>query len=118
MTKLTKIIVAVVAIAGAGGWFMYSQQASAERSSEARQAVKAGAKLLDVRTPEEFAAGHIEGAVNIPVQELERRIDEVGAKEQQLVVYCRSGNRSRTAKGILERAGYNKVIDLGAMSAW
>ena len=74
--------------------------------------------LLDVRTPAEFAAGHIEGALNIPVQELEERMNELVPRERQLVVYCRSGARSHRAKGLLEPAGYASVHDLGAMSSW
>lgn len=74
-------------------------------------------QLLDVRTREEFAAGHIDGATNIPVQELEERLDELGAKDAALVVYCRTGRRSAIAKRLLEAAGWTKVHDAGAMTA-
>jgi len=84
----------------------------------AKEAVKAGAKLVDVRTPQEFAAGHIEGAINIPVQELDARLAEFGPKDGVVVVYCRSGARSATAKSRLEAAGYKTVHNLGAMSNW
>lgn len=73
--------------------------------------------LLDVRTPEEFATGHIQGAVNIPVQSLESRLSEV-PDDQPIVVYCRSGNRSAQASQILVQAGYNGIYDLGGVNDW
>ena len=89
-----------------------------ELSATARGKVKAGAVLLDVRTPQEYAAGHIEGAKNIPVQELARRIAEVGAKETPIVVYCAAGMRAAAACELLKRAGFADVLNLGSMSAW
>lgn len=85
---------------------------------QARKLVTAGASLLDVRTPAEFADGHLPGAINIPVQDLERRIGELESKERPIVVYCRSGNRSAQATQLLKGAGYTAVHDLGAMSNW
>ncbi|KXK49367.1 MAG: rhodanese domain-containing protein [Chloroflexi bacterium OLB13] len=73
--------------------------------------------LLDVRTPAEFAEGHIPGAVNIPVDALQSRLSEVPS-DVPVVVYCRSGNRSATASQILDRAGYETVYDLGGIIAW
>lgn len=73
--------------------------------------------LVDVRTPEEFAAGHIPGAVNIAVETLESRLEEIPT-DQPVVVYCRSGNRSATAADILVSAGYNPVYDLGGIINW
>lgn len=73
--------------------------------------------LLDVRTPEEFAGGHIPGAVNIAVQELAQRLDELPG-DQPIVIYCRSGNRSAQAAQILAGAGYTKVYDLGGIIDW
>lgn len=80
---------------------------------------KQGAVLLDVRTPEEFAEGHVDGAINVPVQVLEAKLASLPAKkDQDVVVYCRSGVRSARASGILKTAGFMKVHDLGAMSNW
>jgi rhodanese-related sulfurtransferase len=73
--------------------------------------------LLDVRTPEEFATGHIPGAANISVQTLAQRLHEV-PQQMPVVVYCRSGNRSRTATQILQRASYSEVYDLGGIIDW
>lgn len=71
-----------------------------------------------MRTPAEFAAGHIDGALNIPVQELERRMKELEPRDEPIVVYCRSGNRSRSASHVLKSAGFTAVHDLGAISRW
>ena len=73
--------------------------------------------LLDVRTPEEFATGHIPGAINISVQELPSRLNEV-PQDQPVVVYCRSGNRSAQAAKILGNAEYSQVYDLGSIISW
>jgi len=76
--------------------------------------------ILDVRTPKEFSAGHIPGAVNIPHTELEDRIAELsGSKNNTIVVHCRSGGRATTADEILQRLGFSHVIELeGHMLGW
>ncbi len=73
--------------------------------------------LLDVRTPEEFASGHIPGAVNISLQTLESRLSELPT-DQPIVIYCRSGNRSATAANILLRRGFAPLYDLGGILTW
>jgi rhodanese-related sulfurtransferase len=73
--------------------------------------------LVDVRTAEEFATGHIPGAVNIPVQELQQRLEEI-PQDTAVVLYCRSGNRSGQAASILGDAGYPEIYDLGGIVAW
>jgi rhodanese-related sulfurtransferase len=84
----------------------------------AQQLVSAGALLLDVRSPQEFASGHIEGALNIPVQSLAKRMSEL-PQGKQLVVYCRSGRRSATATKLIHQARPKaEVYDLGAMSSY
>ncbi|MCP4498757.1 MAG: rhodanese-like domain-containing protein [Deltaproteobacteria bacterium] len=84
----------------------------------ARQQVEAGAKLIDVRSPGEFSSGHLPGAQNIPLGELAARLGSIGDKEKPVVIYCLSGGRSGSAKGILARGGFTQVFDLGAMSRW
>lgn len=74
--------------------------------------------LLDVRTLEEYAEGHIKGALLIPVQELQQRISEV-PKDRQVYVYCRSGVRSVRASNILVKAGYTRIENVqGGFMAW
>jgi phage shock protein E len=88
------------------------------RGEEARKLVAEGARLLDVRTVGEFSAGHLPGALNIPLGELERRLDSLGAKDHPIVAYCQSGQRSGLAKRLLVTNGFTAVHDLGAMSSW
>lgn len=77
--------------------------------------VAKGGQLIDVRTPAEFADGHISGAVNLSLQAMQQSSLPKVAKTQPVYVYCHSGNRSSQATVILKAAGYN-VVDLGAMT--
>ncbi len=90
---------------------------SVVRGEQAKDLVAKGAKLLDVRTPGEFASGHIDGAVNIPVQELQTRLGELD-KVQPVVVYCASGKRSSAAMSMMKEGGFAQVYDLGGKSNW
>lgn len=74
-------------------------------------------QLVDVRTAEEFAAGHLLDAVNIPLQDLPSRLAEI-ATDKPVVLYCRSGNRSGQAARLLAGEGYAQVLDLGGIIAW
>lgn len=85
----------------------------------AHERVKLGAFLLDVRSPGEFAEGHLAGAVNVPVNELEATMASLPAdRSREIVVYCRTGMRSARARKLLLTAGFSKVEDLGGMSNW
>lgn len=76
--------------------------------------------VLDVRTPAEFASGHVPGAVNVPVDEVAQRIAALApSRERDIVVYCEKGPRARQAQATLEQAGFADVYHLeGDMSAW
>lgn len=75
--------------------------------------------ILDVRTPAEFAAGHIPGAINLPTQDI-----AIGDTEplpdlnQMILVYCRSGSRSLQAAGMLSEYGYTNIIEFGGIHHW
>lgn len=84
----------------------------------ARHLVDGGALLLDVRTEDEFAERHVHGAVNIPVQALAQRLHELPHKQHPIVVHCRSGIRSATAAGLLRKAGWASVHDIGGFPPW
>jgi phage shock protein E len=74
--------------------------------------------LLDVRTPEEFAAGHVPGAVNIPHDQVDARVGEV-PKDKDVVLYCRSGHRASLAATVLAKNGYTRLSHLeGDMNGW
>lgn len=69
--------------------------------------------ILDVRTGREFAGGHLEGAVLIPVHQFKQRLGEIPAgRDDPVFVYCRTGNRSTVAARLLNQAGYTRVINL------
>ncbi|MBT6180983.1 MAG: rhodanese-like domain-containing protein [Halieaceae bacterium] len=73
--------------------------------------------IIDVRTPQEFATGSIEGAVNLPLKGLpDSLLNEGIALDEEVVVYCRSGRRSAQAKTLLKAAGFELVFDGGPMS--
>ena len=74
--------------------------------------IKEGAFLVDVRSPSEFASGSVKGAVNIPLDNLQQQITKFKGK-QNIVVFCRSGNRSSMAKSILAQSGFKNVTDGG-----
>lgn len=77
--------------------------------------------LLDVRTPQEFAgeAGHLQGALLLPVQELEERSAELAPlKDRPILVYCRSGSRSSRASELLAAQGFKIFMVDGGMLAW
>jgi len=82
----------------------------------ARVLVKEGARLLDVRTPREYADKHVDGAENVPVDTISSA--ELGPKDKAVVVYCGSGARSKRAAEALRARGYTRIYDLGAISRW
>lgn len=86
------------------------KSAETKKETSVKEEVSKGAILVDVRTPEEFASGTVKGAINIPLDEVEERINEFKGKSG-VVVFCRSGNRSGQAKEILENNGIKNVIN-------
>lgn len=75
-----------------------------------------GATVVDVRGPWEFEDGHVDGALNIPLDEIPSRIEDIKNLKMPLVVYCRSGNRSGMAEMILKQAGINEVYNGGGLA--
>ena len=75
--------------------------------------------ILDVRTPEEFAEGHIEGAILIPDYEIGEKAESIlSDKEQLILVYCRSGRRSKNAANELATLGYTNIKEFGGINDW
>ena len=75
--------------------------------------------IVDVRRPDEFAEGHIAGAVNVPNETIEDEAsDALPDKEQTLFIYCRSGNRSKEASQKLADMGYTNVYEFGGINTW
>lgn len=86
----------------------------------AKKLIAAGAVVLDVRTADEFAEGHLPQATNIPVDTVAQRVAEVdklvgGDKAHPVVVYCAAGSRAAKAKQTLDAAGYSHVVNGGGL---
>ena len=126
MVKQTQMIIAFAVLILAAGAYYFMQMGSGNSDygnvdvAEARDLMgeKAGLVILDVRTVSEFDSGHLEGAINIPIDELSGRLSELN-KDDELLVYCRTGNRSTTAVGILRENGYDQIYHMyGGIVAW
>ena len=73
--------------------------------------------VIDVRTPEEYATGHVRGSTNVPLSELPTRIAQVMPdKTAPVMVHCQAGGRSARAKAALDKMGYTNVKDLGSLA--
>ncbi len=86
---------------------------SVKRCKETRALLADGAKLVDVRSPQEFNAGALPGAVNIPLQSLPENTHVID-RDKGVVLYCASGQRSEMAKRFLQQSGYRNVHNLGS----
>ena len=117
--KISLIVATLVAITLP---CVLAQTGDAISSSELSGRIDAGNAplILDVRTPREYEAGHIPGAVNIPHTELNGRISELESnRNEEIVVHCQSGPRAGIAQSILSRAGFMKIRELqGHMQQW
>lgn len=82
--------------------------------------INEGAILIDVRTKEEYDEAHIDGALSLPVDEIdEDTVKEIiSSKDNVIIVYCRSGTRSKEAAIKIANLGYTNVYDFGSMSNW
>jgi len=76
--------------------------------------------ILDVRSPEEYSAGHIPGSINVPYDEIATYLDSLEVfRDREIVVYCRSGRRAGVAEAALTEAGFRQLLDLeGHMQSW
>ena len=75
--------------------------------------------ILDVRTAQEFASGHIPGAMLLPNEDIgTEEIAQLPDKSQLILVYCRSGNRSKQAADKLVRLGYTNIVEFGGINSW
>ena len=121
MKKLLIIIFCIFLLSGCGGTKNTDSSDGSVNYMEAKEKIiNDGAILLDVRTKDEYNEKHIDGASLLPLDKID--IDSisqiVSEKDTPIIVYCRSGNRSKQAREKLIALGYSKVYDLGAMSNW
>ena len=105
----------IILLVGVVGWLWF--RSSSGVSSEQMQGfLSESPQLVDVRTPGEFGGGSASGAINVPLNELGNRLDELGPKDAPIGVFCRSGQRSARAKDLLTNKGYTQVVNLGGVS--
>jgi rhodanese-related sulfurtransferase len=86
--------------------------------TEAHRLVEKGALLIDVDPPEVFGTAHLDGSINIPVEDLARRQEDIGPLGRRIVVYARKGRTSARAAHLLRSIGYHSVLNLGPMKRW
>lgn len=111
------LLIAAVALVSSRGTTSAAQKITPTEYQTKFAGSSAPYLLIDVRTPDEFATGHIHNAVNIPLDSIETRFSEI-SRTEPVVVYCHSGNRSGKASQILANAGYTQIYDLGGINAW
>jgi phage shock protein E len=103
-------IFAIVAIA-----YIFMKRSGQITAEDAQTLLKNGALVVDVRTPPEFRSGHIRGAVNLPVDQIEITLpSRVKDKNQPILLHCQAGTRSAVAKRKLNAMGYNNAYNLGS----
>jgi len=115
-------LIALALVSGGALLVPYLQQRGNKLSLlQATQMLNQGKVLvLDVREPEQFAAGHLRDARNIPLKELAQRVGELDKfKGKNVIVVCQSGTQTAKAEGILKKAGFTEVYGLnGGIAAW
>jgi len=121
MKKFITLLLSVLFLAGcalpAGQGVSYRQINMDEAITMMEE--ESGYIILDVRTPEEFADKHIPGAINIPNETIStEEIPELPDKDQLILVYCRSGNRSKQASEKLAALGYTNIVEFGGINDW
>ena len=122
MKKLIPILLSALMFTGCAG--TSNHQTNTYRSITMDEAVtmmaqETGYIILDVRRPDEFAAGHIPNAINVPNESIGTdEIPELPNKDQLIMVYCRSGRRSKEASEKLVKLGYTNIVEFGGILDW
>ncbi len=121
--KLISLLLAVLLLAGCTAPTDTDKNATYKQISMSEAVTmmenEDGYIILDVRRPDEFAAGHIPNAINIPNENIgDEEIPELPDKNQLILVYCRSGNRSKQASEKLVKLGYTNIVEFGGINDW
>lgn len=119
MKKLIIILLALLALAGCKGEKNVTFEQITQQEAKRIMDTETDFVLLDTRTDEEFAEGHIEGAIMIPEYEITEKAESVITdKDTLILVYCRSGRRSKIASMLLVELGYTNVKEFGGIIDW
>lgn len=121
MKKWIPVILSALLLTGCGasaqdnlGYRQITMEEAAKRMEQEPAAI-----ILDVRRPDEYQAGHIPGAINIPNETIgSEALPQLPDKDQAILVYCRSGNRSKQASEKLAALGYTQVLEFGGILDW
>ena len=116
LLPITALILAAAFMLGAcdAGYEHISQDEAMQIMEE-----ETGYLIVDVRRPDEFAEGHIEGAINVPNEGISDEMpEELPDKDQLLLIYCRTGRRSKEASEKLAKIGYTNVHEIGGINTW
>lgn len=122
MKKLIPILLSALMLGGCA--VISNDQTNTYRQITMDEAVnmmaqETGYIILDVRRPDEFAAGHIPNAINVPNETIgTAEIPELPDKNQLIMVYCRSGRRSKEASEKLVKLGYTNIVEFGGILDW
>ena len=120
MKKIIPFLMALLLLAGCGAQSEEStyRQVNAEEADSMMEE-ETGYIILDVRTAQEYREKHIPGAINIANESIGTEdISELPDKDQLILVYCRSGNRSKQASEKLVKLGYTNIIEIGGINSW
>ena len=120
MKKIIPFLMALLLLAGCGAQSEEStyRQVNAEEADSMMEE-ESGYIILDVRTAQEYSEKHIPGAINIPNETIGTEdIPELPDKEQLILVYCRSGKRSKQASEKLVKLGYTNIVEFGGINDW
>ncbi|MDH3687767.1 MAG: rhodanese-like domain-containing protein [Myxococcales bacterium] len=120
MTNRIALFAALAALLACGSAAEEGAETTTGAALAARIEAGSAPVILDVRTPEEFAAGHLQGAVNVPHDQLAARLAGLGLDPSaEVVVHCERGGRAKAAEAVLHQAGFTRVVDLeGHMKGW
>ena len=113
MKKIVCIIMLLLTL----GLFSACSKVSDEELAKAHEAVANGAVIVDVRTPQEYMQKHVEGAINLPVEEIMQGHLKKLPKNKEIVVYCRTGSRSSASAKVLREKGWS-VYDVATQADW
>ncbi|MGC5324197.1 rhodanese-like domain-containing protein [Brevibacillus sp. SYSU BS000544] len=124
MNRTIIALLSVIAI-GAVVWMLFFQTSSTiqqvtttQLQEKLQQQLNSSAVFIDVREENEYTEGHIEGIANVPLSSLPNRLAEI-PKDKEVVIICRSGNRSMQAAKLLQEQGYTNIVNVsGGMLDW